>query len=175
MMNENNLKYNSKLKLFPIGRKIILIFAVLTIVFTGITVSFIGKTLNENSLKRFNRIVPRDLIHISNSFKLFFDNTKSVLNTLSQDEDVKKADDTIHSYVLSTKKIRAEDTIKSEMEKNSSSVLKMYFPIFPNMLKFIWELSGEDMLPVLTVKCLPVMIRVNACGMSLQVPQMVKI
>ncbi|UTC66377.1 MULTISPECIES: methyl-accepting chemotaxis protein [unclassified Treponema] len=122
-------------KMIPIRFKMILIFSVLIIVFTGITVGFIGNTLNKNSLKRFNRIVPRDLVHISNSFQLFFENTKAVLNSLSQDGDVRKADDTIHSYVLSNEKIKAAETVKSGTEKRLVKHFKNVFSSFPEYVE----------------------------------------
>lgn len=129
-MKNSNVEFGEKQKIFSISSKIILIFSILILVFSGITVGLIGKTLNANSLKRFNRIVPRDLVHISNSFRLFFYNTKSVLNSLAEDVDVKNADDTIHSYVLSTEKIRASDTVKSETEQRLVTRFKNVFSNF---------------------------------------------
>lgn len=133
-MNKIYSKGKSNIKTFSIRRKIILMFSGLIIVFTGITMGFIGKTLNKNSITRFNRIVSRDLVHIANSFQLFFDNTKSVLNSLSEDEAVRRADDTIYSYALSTKKIRAADTIKSETEKK---LLKRFKNVFSNFSEYV--------------------------------------
>ncbi|UTC77163.1 methyl-accepting chemotaxis protein [Treponema sp. OMZ 799] len=124
-----------KEKMFSIRWKIILILVVIIVVFSVVTVGFIGTTLNRNSIKRFNRIVPRDLSYISNSFQLFFNNSKAVLNSLAEDEAVRNADDSIYSYISSTKKVKASDTIKSETEKQLVKRFKNIFSNFPEYVE----------------------------------------
>lgn len=122
-------------KMFSIRRKIILFLIVIIVVFSGVTIAFIGSTLNRNSIKRFNRIVPRDLYYIANSFQLFFNSSNAVLSALAEDEDVRNADDTLYSYVSSAKKIKVADTVKSEMEKKLVKKFKNTFSNFPEYVE----------------------------------------
>ncbi|UTC64800.1 methyl-accepting chemotaxis protein [Treponema sp. OMZ 788] len=154
-MEDKVLKSNKDDKIFSIRWKIILILVVITVVFSGVTIAFIGSTLNRNSIKRFNRIVPRDLAYIANSFQLFFDSSKAVLSTLAQDEDVRNADDTIYSYASSTEKIKASDTIKSETEKKLVKKFKNTLSNFPEYVEVYlgtkwggYATSFDDEMPV---------------------------
>ncbi|UTC64801.1 methyl-accepting chemotaxis protein [Treponema sp. OMZ 788] len=124
-----------KEKLFSIRYKIILFFVFTILVFASLTVYIVGKKIKGENIKRVDRIVPRDLEYISNSFKIFFDNAKSVLSSVSQNKDVRAADDSINSFALSETKTNLKTVSRSTIEKNIVDVFRSLFSSFPEYVE----------------------------------------
>ncbi|UTC77164.1 methyl-accepting chemotaxis protein [Treponema sp. OMZ 799] len=133
MMSTNNTQ--KKEKMFSIRYKVILFFIFTILVFTSLTVYIIGKNIKTENLRRVDRVVPRDLEYISNSFTIFFDNAKSVLLSISQNKDVRSADSSINSFALSETKTSLKNIKRSETEKNIVDVFKNLFSSFPEYVE----------------------------------------
>lgn len=124
-----------KEKIFSIRYKIILFFVFTILVFTSLTVYIIGKNIKSENLNRVDRVIPRDLEYISNSFTIFFDNAKSVLSAISQNKDVRSTDESINSFALSETKSNLKTISRSETEKNILNIFRGLFSSFPEYVE----------------------------------------
>ncbi|WP_024469259.1 methyl-accepting chemotaxis protein [Treponema pedis] len=119
-----------KNKIFSIRHKLVLSFTLIILTFIIAIVLITGYTSRRNCLTRFYNRTSSELNHIDYSVSVFFNNTKSVLSTLSEHSDVRNADDSLHRYYLDKENIKAADTIKSENEKTLTALFKHFLGRF---------------------------------------------
>ena len=115
-----------KQKSFSIQHKLVLtcMFISLVSVFAvGVFVIFYSKN---NSRSQFYTSVQKELEHIDFGITLFFQDSESVLDFIVQHPDVRNSDDTIHSYVLSEKRVKVRDTVKSKTEQTLIALFKKF-------------------------------------------------
>ncbi len=102
------------------------IFAALIIIITtviAVNALFIGHIIRKNKLESLNTSIIRQLGHIEDTFNLFVNDIDKTINTIAVYPAVKRADESIHSYIgentaVSAKALRLLQAKYENLPKN---------------------------------------------------------
>lgn len=108
------------------------IFAALIIIITtviAVNALFIGHIIRKNKLESLNTSIIRQLGHIEDTFNLFVNDIDKTINTIAVYPAVKRADESIHSYIgentaVSAKALRLLQAKYENLPKNRARTEK---------------------------------------------------
>ncbi len=130
-----NQSVQGERKILSIRKKLVLIFTTCIVLLVALLSTIVGIRIHSENESNFHVQTSRELEHIGNGISIFFSDTLGTLDMLSQNADVRRADDSIHSYANESGTIRADSTVKSETEESLVRLFKNVFNAFPEYVE----------------------------------------
>lgn len=122
-------------KIFSIRIKLGLFFTICILALVLCFSVIVGQRITKQSESNFHEDARGQLAHIASGVQIFFNETLNNLDMLSQNVDVRSADDTLHSHVNATMPIRVDSVQKSPMEQKLTTLFKNFDNAFPDYVE----------------------------------------
>ena len=113
-------------KSFAISAKITLGSIVIILIITAVTAITTNIFFSKSSLESFYGTAETELIEFSDSISMFFSSKETELNVFAESNEVKAADDTIHSFVDEVGEIQIQGYEKSPTEEAIRRLCKSF-------------------------------------------------
>ncbi len=122
-------------KTVSIKAKIILLFTISIVCLMMTMIVFIGYSIRSRSENTFHENAAKQLEHIGSGIQIFFDETLNMIDFLAAHEDVRSADDTIHSHANLKEAVRIDSIEKSPQEMKLVRLFKTIAQAYPDYVE----------------------------------------
>ena len=137
-----------------IRKKLLFAFAGTILTSILITCVVLGLQIRESAIANFHNSASKELAQIDRAIGIFVDKALKMTTMIARDALVRKADDSLHSYVNETEKKAPKDIVRSPLEaemaqyfKNIHSTHPEYVEVFIGTKWGGFVSSGESEMP----------------------------
>jgi hypothetical protein len=142
-----------------IRKKLLFAFAGTILTSILITCVVLGLQIRESAIATFHNSASKELAQIDRAIGIFVDKALKMTTMIARDALVRKADDSLHSYVNETEKKAPKDIVRSPLEaemaqyfKNIHSTHPEYVEVFIGTKWGGFVSSGESEMPPGTIR-----------------------
>ncbi|WP_187115375.1 cache domain-containing protein, partial [Treponema pectinovorum] len=132
--NEKKLKAKKE-KIFSLRKKLVIIFAVIIFALVNLVSFVIGYQTRKANVNNFIVSTERDMSLLEKNVEVFFQGASDVLMMLSENQYCREADESLTSYVNTTKKTKVSEVPKGQTEIRIRNLFKLVEKSFPDYIE----------------------------------------
>ncbi|WP_147613102.1 methyl-accepting chemotaxis protein [Treponema pectinovorum] len=132
--NEKKLKAKKE-KIFSLRKKLVIIFAVIIFALVNLVSFVIGYQTRKANVNNFIVSAERDMSLLERNVEVFFQGASDVLMMLSENQYCREADESLTSYVNTTKKTKVSEVPKGQTEIRIRNLFKLVEKSFPDYIE----------------------------------------
>jgi len=137
-----------------IRQKMLISFTVTILISIIATCIVLGLQIRQSAISSFQISTGKELAQIDRAITIFFDKTFKMATMISEMPSVKKADESLHSYVAETKKVSPKEFTRSEIEVDIATQFKLINTTHPEYVEVYmgtkwggFASSSDDAMP----------------------------